>query len=246
MNDFMEMHWGYSIWEEAAGEVLPEVGKDFLDRIDDVIHYSGYRGLLVAACYSLDGDVLSQWRAYADDGRGYAIGFKAKDLVRLSTRALRVLYDKEQQIHEVKSVIRAIHEVEQTETTKFGPDFITHCGVLAFDLAAFKNPAFIEEKEIRLAHLLTFKRSGNSFRLVDQGGEAFGKKFKGVPVQYRMRDATPVAYIDLDFTNKGKVSPIKEIIKGPKNDSLETGISVFLETLGIPSVEVKSSRASYR
>src|SRR5262249_41463550 len=113
-----------------------------------MIHFSGYHGLLVASCFSLDRDVLSQWRAFCDDGRGYAIGFRAKDLVNLSVRALRVLYDKAQQIHELKSVIRAIHEVEQTESRKFSQDFKTHCGVLSFDLAAFKNPGFVEEKEI--------------------------------------------------------------------------------------------------
>lgn len=31
-------------------------------------------------CFSEDGDELGQWRAYADDGRGYAIGFDAKVL----------------------------------------------------------------------------------------------------------------------------------------------------------------------
>ena len=176
MNDFMEMHWGYSIWEKAAGQLLAEVGKDFIDKIDEMIHFSGYHGLLVGSCYSLDGDVLSQWRAYADDGRGYAIGFRAQDLVQLSVRALRVLYDKEEQIHEVRSVIRAINEVEQLETKKFGEDFKTHCGVLAFDLAAFKNPAFSEEKEIRLVHVLTFKEGANFLRLVDDGGRLFGKR----------------------------------------------------------------------
>ena len=246
MNDFMEMHWGYSIWEEVAGQVLPKVGKEFLDKVDQMIHFSGYHGLLVASCFSLDGDVLSQWRAYADDGRGYAIGFRAKDLVNLSVRALQVLYDKNQQVQELKSVIRAIHEVEQTETKKFSRDFKTHCGVLAFDLAAFKNPGFVEEKEIRLVHVLTFEKSGNFLRLVDDGGQAFGKRLKGVPVMFRMRDSTPVAYIDLDFTNKARVNPIKEVVIGPKNSSLDTGIAVFLETSAITSVELKHSKASYR
>ncbi len=46
MNDFMEMHWGYHIWELAASEVIDKVGKDFLDKIDDVIHSSGVLGLV--------------------------------------------------------------------------------------------------------------------------------------------------------------------------------------------------------
>ena len=37
MNDFMEMHWGYSIWEKAASEILDEVGREFLDEIDKII-----------------------------------------------------------------------------------------------------------------------------------------------------------------------------------------------------------------
>lgn len=73
MNDFMEMHWGYAVWEKAATQLLPELGQEFLDGVDDVIHSCSLNELPVASCYSLDGDVLSQWRAYADDGKGYAI-----------------------------------------------------------------------------------------------------------------------------------------------------------------------------
>jgi len=37
--------------------------------------------------FSSDGDDLGQWRAYADNGRGYAIGFDAKALEQSFTRA---------------------------------------------------------------------------------------------------------------------------------------------------------------
>src|SRR5687768_12796503 len=97
LNDWLEIHWGYSIWEAAATQLLDKVGRPFLDEIDKIIHTSGMCGLPVASCYSLDGDVLSQWRAYADDGRGYAIGFKAKDLLKLPVRPLKVLYNRDEQ-----------------------------------------------------------------------------------------------------------------------------------------------------
>lgn len=100
MNDFMELHWGYSIWEQSANTRIEKYGKEFLDEIDEVIHFSGFQGLLLANCFSTDKDVLSQWRAYADDGKGYVIGFNAKELLQLPIRALQVLYDKEQQIKE--------------------------------------------------------------------------------------------------------------------------------------------------
>ncbi len=95
MNDFMEMHWGYDIWERAASEMLGQVGEDFLDEIDKIIHASGFNILLVGTCFSLDGDVLSQWRGYANDGNGYCIGFDGSIFPDLPARALRVLYDKE-------------------------------------------------------------------------------------------------------------------------------------------------------
>jgi Protein of unknown function (DUF2971) len=246
MNDFMEMHWGYHIWELSASGVMDEVGKDFLDKIDEVIHSSGIHGLLIASCYSLDGDVLSQWRAYADDGKGYAIGFSAKDLTGLPVRSLRVLYSKEEQVAEVKNVIKALYEAEKLEQIKFGSDFREVCFLLAYDLAALKNPAFVEEKEIRLIHLLDFEPSNNFLKLVDVGGHAFGKPSEGLPVSFRMRGDVPVAFVDQDFTNDGAINPIKEVIIGPANHSLMTGISVFLETVGIGSVVVKKSKASYR
>lgn len=246
MNDFMEMHWGYYIWEKTATELLNEVAKDFLDEIDKVIHTSGLCGLPIASCYSLIGDVLSQWRAYADDGRGYAIGFKAKDLIELPARPLRVLYNQEEQVKELKNIIQALHEVEQSEETIFGSDFRTACFRLAFDLAAFKNPAYAEEQEVRLIHVLDFEKSNDFLRLDDGGGHAFGKDCEGSPVLFRMRDNIPVPFIELDFTNEGSINPIKEIVIGPKNDVLPTTISVFLETSEIGSVQVKKSKASYR
>jgi hypothetical protein len=247
MNDFMEMHWGYhSVWEQAATELIDEVGRDFLDEIDKIIHVSGLHGLLVASCYSLDGDVLSQWRAYADDGKGYAIGFRAKDLIELPIRPLKVLYNHREQIEELKTIIRVLHKVEESEEIKFGSDFRTACFTLAFDLAAYKNPAFVEEKEVRLVHVLDFEESNNFMRLADAGGHAFGKDCDGVPVLFRMRDNTPIAFIEQDFSNSGSVNPIKEVIIGPKNDVLPTAISIFLETIGVGSVSIKKSTASYR
>src|SRR5687768_16523689 len=90
MNDFLEMHWGYHIWELAAGELLEEIGKDFLDQIDDIIHANGFNTLIVGSSFSLDGDVLSQWRAYSNDASGYAVGFDATVFTNLPVRPLRV------------------------------------------------------------------------------------------------------------------------------------------------------------
>jgi hypothetical protein len=61
-----------------------------------------------------------------------------------------------------------------------------------------------------------------------------------------MRESIPVAYIEEDFTNKNEINPVKEVIIGPKNDVMASAISIFLESVGIGSVRVKKSKASYR
>jgi hypothetical protein len=246
MNDFLEIHWGYSIWEKAATEIIKDVGEDFLMRIDSIISATGFRTNILASCFSLKPDVLSQWRAYSNDG--YCIGFKAKDIVKLPVRPLKVLYNEKKQIKEIVAILRAINEVEneKDEKDRYGKDFFEVCATISVDLAAFKNPAFAEEKEIRLIHLLNFEASNNFLKLSDSGGTSFGEEVIGEQVKFRMAKNLPVPYIDINFTNKGVVNPIKEVYIGPKNDSLGTAISVFMETMGLGNVEIKKSRASYR
>lgn len=242
MNDFMELHWGYSIWEQSANTRIEKYGKEFLDEIDEVIHFSGFQGLLLANCFSTDKDVLSQWKAYADDGKGYVIGFNAKELLGLPIRALQVLYDKEQQIKEATATIDALYQLKQEDSNEFK----TFCNVFGYDLSAFKNPAFIEEKEIRLIHLLDFKKSNDFMKLVDKGGIYFGEDRKGEEIKFRIKQDIPTPYIELDFSNNNKINPFKEVVIGPKNEVMKTAIRIFLETIGIEKVEINKSNASYR
>lgn len=99
MNDHLENIWGYNIWIEVANDLLQaeEIHKDFIDRIDSVLHMASFTFLKLACCLSKDGDVLSQWRAYASDATGYSIGFSANDLLKMPVRILKVIYDKEEQ-----------------------------------------------------------------------------------------------------------------------------------------------------
>lgn len=246
MNDFLELHWGYHIWKRVASNLLEEIGKDFLNKIDLILSESGIRGLLLATCFSLNGDVLSQWRAYADDGNGFSIGFNAKEILQLPIRPLRVLYDEKEQIDELTKIIKALYEVEQSEKKKFGNDFDRTCMTISFDLAAFKNPAFSEEQEIRIVHLLNFEPSNDFFKLIDVGGHSFGKKVEGQKIQFRMKEGYPVPFLELDYTNGGTLNPIKEVIIGPKNYVRSTAVSVFLETNNLGKVKIKKSKASYR
>lgn len=248
MNDFTEMHWGFHIWERAAGELLEsgKVEQELVDDIHRILHVSGFHAAPLACCFSRNGDLLSQWRAYARDGIGYAIGFSAKLLAELPARPLEALYDPDQQLKEVKTFVLAMQEVERTTNEPRSKDWFHACASLCFDLGCLKNAAFSEEKEIRLVHLVNFEASNSSLRLTDAGGTSFGKEASVLPVAFHMQDGIPVPHVDIDYSDGGLVTPIREVITGPRNRGLLSGISVFLETAGLPNVRLRHSSAPYR
>ena len=246
MNDSKEMHWGYSKWEEAVTSVYEQVDHELINEMDMVIHSSGLSGLALATCFSRNKDLLSQWRAYADDGKGYVVGFKASSLLNLPVMPLEILYEESKQRDEIAKTILAINEVEQNEIPQRSNDFFNACFEFSFNLAAYKNPCFYEEDEVRLMHLLNFVESNKSLKLVDIGGYRDGIEVPGEKVQFFMKESVPVAYIDLDFFEVNSVNPIVEVIIGPRNSASVSAISIYLETMNLGNVGVIKSTIPYR
>lgn len=244
MNDSLEMHWGYRQWEAAAGHLLDSVGKEFLDAIDEIISASSLKVLPLVSCFSTQPDVLSQWRAYAQNGAGFCIGFKDSSLCHMAASPLNVLYDVEQQQMEIIRSIKALHKVHEEE--KDEEQFFQFCVHLAADLAAMKNPAFKEEAEVRLVHLAHFVPSGQFLRLEAIGGTAFDVPLAPSKISFQMRGSVPSPHIDMSYCEPTGQHPIKEVILGPRNDARKTAVSVFLESVGLSDVEIKKSAASYR
>ncbi len=85
LNDPSELRHGFSqatdILKELAASGPPEAQRFALDferfltdgGIEDAAHY-------FVCCFSKESDELGQWRAYADNGRGYSLGFDATAL----------------------------------------------------------------------------------------------------------------------------------------------------------------------
>ena len=236
MNDCTELKWGYSIWIEVANLLMQELGREFIDAIDKHIHEFGFHSLIISSSFSLKSDMLSQWRAYSSDGNGYCIGFNAQDIFELPVYPFKIIYNKKQQIKKITETVRFIHFAEVVRKEKLGQQFFDHCFFLSAELASMKNPSFYEEKEIRTIHVLALKPINKGLKITDDEG---GK------VKFRFKENCPVAYLDYDFTNNGKNNPVKEVIIGPKNQSFASGISIYLETLGIENVVVKNSKVPY-
>jgi hypothetical protein len=197
--------------------------------------------------YSLNGDLLSQWRAYADDGRSFTIGFLPKEF-EMPAKPLRVLYDRAAQRKELTNNIAHAFEVEKNQFGfKYNADFFQHWFNFGLDLCAYKHPSFSEEMEIRRVHITNAALSEGEKRLIPLGAiDGHGvRRSDPVPVNFRTRNGVQVPYVSLDITDGGKNSPIKEILLGPKNPDNEAKVEAFLADAGWNDVKVRRSEAPH-
>lgn len=77
LNDSSEHSYGINLIRQLVSRYLAEnpsdrVAEIVLKRFDELPNWPYY-----VTSFSVSPDKLSQWRSYADDGRGYAIGFRA-------------------------------------------------------------------------------------------------------------------------------------------------------------------------
>jgi hypothetical protein len=120
--------------------------------------------------FSREGDDLGQWRAYADNGRGVAIGL-SPDLFAVvadqttlgiaeKTMAANVTYDRAQCEQNFREAIRRAvaiftrglaHITADVEREQFGRELASHLAVPMFHYAiTSKHPAYEHERETRL------------------------------------------------------------------------------------------------
>jgi hypothetical protein len=155
LNDYAESRWGYHIFEQAASYLLQReqemplgITRGFLDCVDPQFGGHQNRAHPVVCSFSRDGDILSQWRAYADGGRGVAIGFGGRAMRGLDAFKLRVEYNQEVQLEEFANALIEIHDSDD------GEEFVNRCQTAAILALGYKNPAFCEEREVRCVRML--------------------------------------------------------------------------------------------
>lgn len=145
-------------------------------------------------CLSERGDLLSQWRGYAGQGRGVSIGFSTEFLKRTSVAdeadehfatLERVEYGEGQQLHEYgptyTALVNAIADAQGY--LQYGHVSITEKLKAVMNrklrpwtrkIYTFKNDGFAEEREWRMLALLTAEEQEDcSYRAVDDKIVAF-------------------------------------------------------------------------
>lgn len=128
--------------------------KSRLKRTTDSVFVNNSRNMLsLACCFSEVGDLLSQWRGYANDGNGVSIGFNKEILMRLNSYSFsykfyKVEYNNQNQINFIEryidDVIKSYVQVDSEEITdatfsEFLQDLISRTAALFNEAPAFKN-----------------------------------------------------------------------------------------------------------
>lgn len=197
---------------------------------------------LYASCFSENGDLLSQWRAYADNGQGLSIGFSKEALDTFNKemygmKFLPVCYDEDTQneyakeqansivesILEGDSIFHAVSEVYENKVSEY---------------SRMKNPMFKEEQEWRLSILMSPECRINN--------KAYFDKCTLSEIKTYCNKKKILTYFDLNFQDK-KNGLINEIVIGPKCGMSERDVKqiLFLWGYDVSSIAVRKSKVPY-
>jgi len=209
MNDSAEHYWLRRVAQDVLRQKMK--GNADLCSLASMLFPNEEDTDLYCCCLSEEGDSLGQWRAYADDGRGVAIGLSLDFLRKLSKkyqglRLQRVVYERREQERIVEAIIEPLKGNCPSpagglpeEWTRDLPALVAKGGVW-FDAARCKNPCFREEHEFRLI----YDPSLATLAPMSQR-------------RYRSRRDTLVPYYALPLSTDTGAPVIGEIVFGPKS-----------------------------
>lgn len=197
-------------------------------------------------CFSKESDILSQWRAYAEDGRGVSIGFNLEKLKIANNFMIReIIYTNNVVYNDIESDVECVADTistvlnEHKITTKEEQiDVFLH--ELIPELAQYKNPAFSEEKEIRLIYCDDMKFE----KIVDRYG-VFKEKWELKELEHDFRivgSDNITEFVKLYFDPY----TIEEICIGPKCSLSKNDIKNMVKKLLGIEINVIESKSSYR
>lgn len=160
MNDSSELIYSLEIFESLKNAGL---STSMYGVIQDFTHES----LFLTSCFSQAPDLLSQWRAYADDGNGFCIGFCANTLLHLPVYPVKIIYNANEQKN---NLINHANCIEKNLSNYDNESFMKEMLQLTYDFAGYKAYHFFEEPEIRLVHLGNKIKENNRYYFTDLGG----------------------------------------------------------------------------
>ena len=172
MNDAKEVSWFFDIASKHIDDLLAGPDNDeggssscgrqqnVLARLGSLIKTARFYHVY-AACFSENGDSLSQWRGYAEDGRGVTLGIDLEEVLKQANCRLlervRVNYHRSEAEQRVDEILSPLFDLAGPSSSSSSSGSsprprpaIQFLRQLARDAPGFKNPAFEHEAEVRL------------------------------------------------------------------------------------------------
>lgn len=249
MNDYKEVEWCFDI---ASALVVQREEEEF-DILYNLIQGRGF-GHIFCGCFSTKEDDLSQWRGYADDGRGIAMGVDLNAVGaanRAYMLAMEVEYCVEKQKAEVEKILAQFITPAEGDFARFRAksleaSFAYH--QLADLAVQFKNPAFAGEDEVRLVRRIENVEERESIWCFN---DILREEFPDDELGFNIRGGRIAPYANIVMP----VAAIRRIWLGPRfgegmaNLSMaQAALQLFLSKHGVDEDVVKNlrrSKASY-
>lgn len=239
LNDHMELKWGRGLAERLLKRHNRELPMELRIAVVSTFAQADAQVLPLLFSLSRNGDLLSQWRAYASDGQGVALEFDAERLHSVMPVSMKdVLYNFRDQVRVVYRSLLAFASwsLRGDAGLKAVLEVLPY---FAVDLLSLKHPGFFEEQEVRMIHLLS--QEGES--LSDPGGHTESSPaVSGVEVQRRQvrGEAHPYVALPIDLA---KI--LTGVVLGPKNPHDPKEVEARLQIAGMPAVRIRRSVVPY-
>ena len=193
-----------------------------------------------------DGDLLSQWRGYGAFGEGFALGFSfppGKAPPIQMAWLIEVLYDEQPLIDAVDEILSIFADYVAKSSRRLAIEDVVDLFPETRHVLwlAFKNPAYREEREVRL---LALRPSKPEHR--DKDAERFGKVF----FRTSRADVIPFIKIGMSFPEEAAAAPVlplRRIVVGPgvRFDRNKEALEQMLHDFGYHDVEIVASRVPF-
>jgi hypothetical protein len=256
LNDSSEIEYGCQLLCEILTRAIAEesrdpVSKNIFEEARKAFEPSGEMERLIrrtyVACFCETDNLLSQWRTYGQSG-GYAISFPLRDLrggITISdhyhTGLHRVIYDRQAQTLLLQLVMDDVISVLNDESVRqlwksYGPaerrmfslSFNSFLRTLALnEIVRFKDPAFEEEREWRLAvRPMSVNLNDHELQYL----------------KFRTARGMAVPYVELR-SKYGTLLPITSVRYGPtlKQKQAVNSLSLLFKQKGYSSVKFKGA-----
>lgn len=263
--------------DEFSLQYMGSTNRDALGKLldweYDILRYEFDRGGVTnfVVCFCEDGDVLSQWRGYADNGKGCSLRFSVKELedycntYKGISRFEQVDYKtvKEINVTIVEEALKVLNELrglrnwivenlpslngEKTDKM-FQYYFHQMISSVLMSSLKYKNETFKEEQEWRLF----FSQQIYKYAKWIYGDEeietiVYDDMLKVIKnrIEFNVTSDDLIPFYPIKFMEISP-NPIKQVIVGPQNKIMEKDFSLYMASKKLNDIDFRYSRISYR